>query len=193
MDTEILEQEKTGEMEREELNLLVQRGIQFDISQKVRKRAKGWRGVFGKKEVLEETTTFELHEPTLSVLDRISDISLDMVINIDELKKDGNEAIAKTKELVKENSQKMARLVAIAVLGEDYHITEISKSGKAKRRNDDRELNRLTDLFFHTVKPSKLAVLVLSITNISNIGDFIASMRLLSGARTTQPRKDRIE
>jgi hypothetical protein len=191
---EILEQEKTAiEMEREELNLLIQKGLNFDVTIKSRKRVKGIKGFFGKKEICEETMTFELHEPTLSVLDRISDVALDMAINTDELKEGGEEIVAKAKELVKGNSQKLARLVAIAVLGEDYHITEVMKSGKVKRHNDDRELERLADLFFHAVKPSKLAGLALAVTNISNLGDFIASMRLLSGARTTQARKNRIE
>jgi hypothetical protein len=192
---EILEQqEKTeNEMEREELNLLIQRGIKFDVSMKVEKRAKWLRGFFGKNEIAEETTTFEIHEPTLSVLDRISDVALDMVINSDELKEGGDELITKAKELVKDNSKKLARLVAIAILGEDYHITEITESGKIKRRNDEKELDRLTDLFYHTVKPSKLVGLASAVTNISNLGDFIASMRLLSGARTTQPRKESIE
>jgi hypothetical protein len=194
MDNEILEQEKTAiEMEREELNLLIQKGLKFDVTINARKRVKGIRGFFGKKEITEETMSFEIHEPTLSVLDRISDVALDMVINADELKEGGEEIITKAKELVKGNSKKLARLVAISVLGEDYHITEITKSGKVKRRNDDRELERLADLFFHTVKPSKLAGLASAVTNISNLGDFIASMRLLSGTRTTQPRKNRIE
>ena len=191
---EVLEQEKTAiEMERQELNLLIQRGLKFDITIKGKRQIKGIKGFFGKKVVSEETMTFEIHEPTLSVLDRISDVALDMVINTDELKDGGEEIITKAKELVKGNSLKLAHLVAIAVLGEDYHITEITKSGKVKRWNDDKELDRLTDLFFHSVKPSKLAVLSSVITNISNLGDFIASMRLLSGARTTEPRKNRVE
>jgi hypothetical protein len=167
--------------------------LKFDVTIKARKRVQGIKGLFGKKEISEETMTFELHEPTLSVLDRISDVSLDMVINTEELKEGGEEIITKAKELVKDNSKKLALLVAIAVLGEDYHITEITKSGKVKRKNDDKELERLADLFFHTVKPSKLAGLASAVTNISNLGDFIASMRLLSGTRTTQPRKNRIE
>ncbi|KAA6303127.1 MAG: hypothetical protein EZS26_000730 [Candidatus Ordinivivax streblomastigis] len=189
---ENLEQEKIR-MEREELNLLVQGGFQFDVSIKVRQRGKGIRGFFGKRQITEETQTFEIHEPTLSVLDRISFIALDMVINSEELNEGSEEVITKAKELVKDNSERLARLIAIAVLGEDYHITEISKSGKIKRHNDDKELNRLTDLFFHTIKPSKLVGLASAITNISNLGDFIGSMRLLSGTRTTQPRKNRIE
>jgi hypothetical protein len=191
---EILEQEKTAvEMEREELNLLIQRGLKFDVTMKVRKQVKGIRGFFGRKKISEETMTFEMHQPTLSVLDRISDLALDMVINSDELKEGSEETITKAKELVKDNSPKLARLVAIFVLGEDYHVTEITKSGKVKRYNDDKELDRLTDLFFHTVTPSKLAGLSIAITDMSNLMDFIASMRLLSGTRTTQPRKDHIE
>jgi hypothetical protein len=191
---EAFDPEKTAiEMERNELNLLIQKGLKFSVAIKVRRRVKGVKGFFGKKEVAEETMTFEIQEPTLSVLDRISDAAFDMAINVDELKDGGEEVIAKAKRLVRGNSKKMALLVAIAVLGEDYHITEIAKSGKVKRRNDDRELERLTDLFFHAIKPSQLVVVASTVTNISNLGDFIASMRLLSGTITTQPRKDRIE
>jgi hypothetical protein len=191
---EILEQEKTTiEMEHEELNLLIQKGLKFHVTVKARKRVKGLRGFFGKKEISEETMTFEMQEPTLSVLDRISNISLDMVIDADKLKEGGEEIITKANESVRDNSRKLALLVAVAVLGEDYHITEITKSGKVKRRNDDRELSRLADLFFHAVKPSQLAGLALAVTSISNLGDFISSMRLLSGARTTRPIRDRIE
>jgi hypothetical protein len=194
MNENLEQQEKTDlEKEREELSLLIQRGFQFDITIKTRKRVKGIKGFFRKKEVSEETMTFEVHEPTLSVLDLISDVALDIVINTDELKEGGEDIINKAKELVKGNSKKLARVVAFAVLGEDYYITEITKSGEFKRRNNNRELERLTDLFFHTVKPSKLAVLASVITNVSNFADFIASMQLLSGARTTQPRKESIE
>jgi hypothetical protein len=195
MDNEILEQKKTAlEMERAELNLLVQRGFKFTISVKVRRRAKGLRGLFGKAEAAEEAMTFEIQEPTLSVLDRISDIAIDMMVNGEELTDRGQEVIAKARKIAKENAMRMARVVAIAVLGEDYHVTRISPfGGRLKRRNDDRKFRRLTDLFFHAIRPSQLAEITAAVTNISNLGDFIASMRLLSGARTTQPRKNRIE
>ena len=88
---------------------------------------------------------------------------------------------------------RMARVVAIAVLGEDYYVTEVNRFGKVKKYNDDKELDRLTALFFHSVKPSVLVGLVAMITGMSNLGDFINSMRLLSGARTATPRKERIE
>jgi hypothetical protein len=116
-----------------------------------------------------------------------------MIIDENELNGESHEVIAKARKIVKGNAEKLARVVAIAVLGEDYYITEISGSKQIKRRKDDKELDRLTDLFLHSVKPSKLTVIAAAITNISNLADFITSMRLLSGARTTQPIKNRIE
>ncbi|MDR1652230.1 MAG: hypothetical protein LBS01_01010 [Prevotellaceae bacterium] len=172
---ENLEQEKTAlEIERAELNLLVQRGFKFEVA--VGKRKK----------------TFEIHEPTLSVLDRISDISLNMVINKDELTQENSDIITNARMLVKENVKRQAAIIAIAVLGESYY-TNIPVLKQILKIFYRIRMRKLSDLFLHTIKPSKLAVLALFITNVSNITDFIDSMRLLSGTRTTQPRKDRIE
>lgn len=184
---------KALEREREELNLLVQRGVKFDVTTKIRRRKKGLRGFFSRPETVNETHTFEIHEPTLSVLDRISALSL--AIDIDEatIKAEGEAAITEARQVTKENIMRMARVVAIAVLGEDYHVIEVNRFGKVKKYNDDKELDRLTALFFHSVKPSVLVGLVAMITGMSNLGDFINSMRLLSGARTATPRKERIE
>ena len=184
---------KALEREREELNLLVQRGAKFDVTTKIRRRKKGLRGFFSRPETVNETHTFEIHEPTLSVLDRISALSL--AIDIDEatIKAEGEAAITEARQVTKENIMRMARVVAIAVLGEDYHVIEVNRFGKVKKYNEDKELDRLTALFFHSVKPSVLVGLVAMITGMSNLGDFINSMRLLSGARTATPRKERIE
>ncbi|MDR1416317.1 MAG: hypothetical protein LBJ57_02705 [Prevotellaceae bacterium] len=191
---EILEQEKSAaEMERNELNLLMQRGMAFGVTVKVRRRAGGIRGFLGKTEAAEELMNFEIQQPTLSTLDRISDVSLAMVVNSDELTANSDEVVAKARGLVKDNARRLARVVAIAALGEGYYITEVAKSGKITRRANDKELDRLTDLFFHAVKPSQLVGLASAITSISNLADFIASMRLLSGARTTETRKNRVE
>jgi hypothetical protein len=179
------------ELEREQLNLLIKRGVKFDVVTKIRKRKKGFNGFFQKPEVLEEVTTYEIHEPTLSVLDRLCDIWLDMALDEEALKEGA--VIVEAKKTAKQNAKKMARVIAIAVLGEDYHITEITRTGKVKKYNDDKELNRLTNTFFHAIKPSKLALLSTTVTNVSNLADFITSMRLMSGARTTKPITGRIE
>ena len=179
------------ELEREQLNLLIKRGVKFEVVTKIRKRKKGFKSFFQKPEISEETTSYEIQEPTLSVLDRLCDVWLDMAIDEEALREGA--VIVEAKQITKKNTEKMARIIAISVLGEDYHITEVSRTGKIRKYTDDKELNRLTKVFFHSIKPSKLARLATTITNVSNLADFIASMRLMSGARTTKPITDRIE
>ena len=181
------------ELERNELNLLVKQGIKFGIPSKVHRRKKGIRGFFQKREEANVTENFEIHEPTLSVLDRLSSIWVEMVFNEEGLATSGTESIAVAKRIAKDNTARMARIIAIAVLGEEYHVTTVGWTGRIRKYDDNKELDRLTDIFFHTIKPSKLVGLSEAITSISNLGDFIGSMHLMSGARTTQPIKERIE
>jgi hypothetical protein len=154
--------------------LLIQRGFKFEVT--VGKRKK----------------TFEIHEPTLAVLDRISDISLDMVISEEELNHENGDIMVNARKLVKENAKRQAAIIAIAVLGESLY-TEIPVLKQILNTVYRIRLRHLTDLFLHTVTSSKLVGLSCAVTNISNFGDFFFSMRLLSGARTTQPRKESIE
>lgn len=186
--------EKTDfELEREELNLLVKQGIKFSVTHKVHRRKKGVKGLFQRPEIVTVKEDFEIQEPTLSVLDRLSAIWVEMEVNEDRLTAGGTETLAEAKRIAKDNAARMARIIAIAVLGEDYHVTEVGTGGRIRKYNDDKELDRLTALFFHNIKPSKLVGLSEAITSVSNLGDFINSMRLQSGARTTQPRTERIE
>jgi hypothetical protein len=192
------DEKKTAlEMERAELNLLVQNGVKFEVTTKIRRRKNGIRGFFGGREFVEETFSYEIQEPTLSTLDRISEASLQMSLNEDDLNVEGIDVLGRTKRLAKENAWNLARIIAIAVLGEDYYLTEISHTAggtmKIKRHKNDEKLNSLTDLFFHAIKPSQLMQLASVVTGISNLGDFLVSMRLLSDARTTQPRRESIE
>jgi hypothetical protein len=184
---------KALEAEREELNLLIKRGVKFNVTTKTRRREKGLRGFFSRPEVVEETHNFEIHEPTLSTLDRLSEYSLAMAIDEEAIKSEGRTVIGQAKQLAKDNAERMARAIAIAVLGEDYYVTEVNRFGRVNHYNNDKELDRLTALFFHSLKPSKLVSLSAIVTNVSNLGDFTTSMRYLSGARTALPRKERIE
>ena len=181
------------DLERKELNLLIKRGVKFDISYKVRRKKQGFRGFFQKKETLTINEVYEIHEPTLAVLDRLSAVWVEMGIDEDSLNAGGTTTLVEAKQIAHENAERMARIIAIAVLGEDYNITEVGINGRIKSHQDDKELDRLTALFLHSIKPSKLVGLANTVTNVSNLGDFIGSMRLMSGARTTQPRKGRIE
>lgn len=180
-------------MEREELNILVKQGVRFSITYKIRHRNKGLKGIFQRPQVKTVKEDFEIQEPTLSVLDRLSAIWVEMGLDEKRLTVGGTETLAEAKRIAKDNAARMARIIAISVLGEDYHVTEVCAGGRVKKYNDDKELDRLTALFFHTIKPSKLVGLSEAVTSVSNLGDFINSMRLMSGARTTQPRTERIE
>ena len=180
-------------LEREELNLLIKNGVKFDIAYTIQKRKEGMRGYFQKREKLEVKESYEIQEPTLSVLDRLSSIWLDMNVDEDTLSAGGTATLVEAKQIVAQNCERMARIIAIAVLGEDYHVTEVNVKGCIRRYNDDKELDRLTELFYYTIKPSKLVNISNIVTRMSNLGDFIGSMRLMSGARTTKPRKESIE
>ncbi len=186
--------EKTlHDIEREELNLLIRKGQKFAVRYTITKKEKRLLGLRSRTVEEEHAEAFELKEPTLAVLDRLSAHWLEMTLDEKALEAGGAETLAEAKRATADNTKRMAQVLAIAVLGEDYHIkTADRKTGRIQYGNDDKELERLTDLFFHTIKPSELVILCQRITNIANLGDFIGSMRYMSGARTTQ-RSNRIE
>lgn len=186
-------QKEREELEREELRLLIQKGVKFSIQRKERRRAPGFWGFFRKREVITVTEDFEMQEPTLSTLDRLSAVWLDIELNEEALSGGNLTTIQEAKYLAAKNAKKAALIVAIAVLGEDYYITEADARGRMKQREDNAELQRLTSVLFHSVKPSQLIELANTVTTVSNLPDFIGSMRLMKGARQTQPGTDRIE
>lgn len=194
MTTENSNIEKTlHDIEREELNLLIRKGQKFAVRYTITKKEKRLLGLRSRTVEEERAEAFELKEPTLAVLDRLSAHWLEMTLDEKALESGGAETLAEAKRATADNTKRMARVIAIAVLGEDYHIKTINqKTGRVQFANDEKELERITDLFFHTIKPSELVILCQRITNIANLGDFIGSMRYMSGARTTQ-RTGRIE
>lgn len=125
---------KALEREREELNLLVQRGVKFDVTTKIRRRKKGLRGFFSRPETVNETHTFEIHEPTLSVLDRISALSL--AIDIDEatIKAEGEAAITEARQVTKENIMRMRAWLPLPSLVKIpcYRSKQVRKSQKVQ-------------------------------------------------------------
>ena len=88
--------------------------------------------------------------------------------------------------IANKQARKTAEIVAIAVLGEDYFIST-DRGGWFTRKEDKEALRRLTSTFFHSLKPSELFTLAVLITNVSNLGDFINSIRLMSATRTSDP------
>lgn len=180
------EKQKTAEMN--ELNRLIGRGVKFHVRRKIRVRRPGLLGWIRKREIKEEDLEFTIQEPTLAVLDRIS--AEGVLMEIDENVVTTSDGFSEAKKFTKEHSIRMARVVALAVLGEDYTI-QVQRGSGVKYIEDTKRLAELTSLFAHTIKPSQLVNLCVTINTMANLGDFTNCMRLMSANRTTIP--DRIQ
>ena len=162
--------------QRRVLRDIIGRGITFTVSYKVKVRQKGFFGVFRPKVTESRTEEFTMKEPTLSVLDRASEVWLRF--NTSEMEKGGPDNNRKRWELANKHAMDMAECIAILVLGEDYYTPD---------GDDDQELKRLTDLFYKTVKPSQCEELATFVNTVSNVTDFVTSMRLMMMSVTTTP------
>lgn len=170
--------------ERKELNLLIGRGISFDVNRTVYRKRPGLIGVLRKRIPVPEVVSYRIQEPTLSTLDRMSALQIDLDINEEAMKSEG--ALREARRMTAEHSRRLARLVATAVMGQDYvQIRQVG--GRTAYSNDDAGLEKIADVLFHGLTPSQLAELVVYINTISNLGDFCNSIRLMSAVRTTMP------
>lgn len=172
------------EAEKQELNLLVNRGISFEVDQITYKRRPGFFGRFKKRVAVSEKVRYEIKEPTLSTLDRVSELQIKL--EIDEKIMSSENGVSEAKKLVNKHGKSLARIVALMVLGQDY-VKAVSYPGFTKYKYDDKRLEELTNILFMYVKPSKLMQLTLMVNTMSNLGDFTNSIRLMSGSRTTMP------
>lgn len=155
-----------------ELDVLIDKGVEFSITYKVSKRK------FFKSTVETVTKKFTIKEPTLAVLDLISSESIKFDINEENIKEN---TIQEGKRHVKKYAKDMSRIVAISVIGEDCFVMK-----NRRFEVDNNSIDKLQHLFYHTIKPSDLYKLCTIILSVGNIGDFLNSMRLTSGAITTK-------
>ena len=139
----------TKQMEVAELEQMLNHGIEYTITYTAQ------RGILRRR----NKKTYTIYEPTLAVLDEISRVSMDLVIDEKGIAKGGYDTIRASKRAVVDNAKKMARIAAIATLGEDI----FDKIGGRCRYNR-RRVERLTELLYHTTKPSQLAQLATAVT-----------------------------
>lgn len=168
------------EAERQELNLLINKGLTFEVDRTIYVRKEGISGYFKKRTAKTEKLKFTVQEPTLSTLDRMSAEQLEL--RIDENVMSTDKGLQEAKKMVHEHGRRMARIIAIAVVGSD----SMQAIGGKYITNDSR-IGELTELFYTSIQPSKLLQLTLLVNTMSNLGDFINSIRLMSAARTTKP------
>ena len=158
------------------IKTIIDKGMHFSVSYSVRVRQKGFLGLFKPKVTEIRNEDFVLKEPTLSVLDRASEVWLRM--NDVSGSEDGAEGLRNGYKLAKDHAKDMAECLAILVLGERYYAVD---------GGDDKEIERLTELFYKTVKPSQAEEIAMYINTTTNLVDFVSSMRLMKMSTTTTP------
>ncbi len=176
------EEKEKLRLEQEELNRLIEKGYDFTVSADVVVHRRGFLGI-SRKVVERKEQTFSIQEPTLSTLDRLSAEFLQFAIDEAEVKEGGLEAI---KRYANKHALRLAKILALAVLGEEYLIPKPSSRGFSYRK-DEKRLGQLTSIFARSIKPSKLYSLTVALNAMCNFGDFMSSIRLLSAERTTAP------
>ena len=167
------------EAEKQELRLLINQGISFTIAYQEERivrvpRFKHMPWLFARKQrVLEEhSREFVIKEPTAYTLDRLSAEYIELVMDENTIKENPRQ---EARKLFMEHNKRMARIVAIAVLGNQWE--------------NKQKLEELTAFFSKWIKNSQLFDLVQAIDLTNNLADFINSMRLMSSARTTMPSR----
>ena len=188
MDEKIVEK---LEQERSELNALINRGWEFEVEGYHTERIPR-RGLWGlllppRRRTVKTRQKYHISEPTLGTLDRLSAEWIELAIDEERLK--GAEAMIEARTMAAHHARRLARIVALAVLGSDYLKPIPGPGGAVRYKEDRRRLEELTDLFFHSIKPSELFRLTMTINAMCNLGDFIHSIRLMSAARTTVPTR----
>jgi hypothetical protein len=158
------------------IQTIIGKGIRFSVEYTVMARRKGLFGFLKKKVSEKRREEFTLKEPTLGTLDRASEVWLRM--DTSGVDGEGADTLKESWRLAREHSHDMAECIAILVLGEAYYAVE---------GGDDKELERLTELFYKTVKPSQAHDMAVYINATANLVDFVNSMRLMKMSATTTP------
>jgi len=173
------DEKKQLEQERNELNTLINKGVSFEVE-------KRFFGLIRRYKPKEVTRTFRIEEMTLATLDRITSELVEIAIDENVMKSADTDSMKMARTLAHKHSLRCARIIAIAVLGEDRLIAKPGKGG-IRWIEDTKKLDELTSLFARKIKPSILYKLYVLVNTMGNLGDFMNSIRLMLLERTTMP------
>lgn len=162
--------------EQANIDALIGRGMEFEVE------TKGIEKLFRKHRV------FTITEPYTGTLDLLTDEFIKMEIDTEALE---NRPIEESNRILQRSARRMARVVAIIVLNGGCWIEFTPYRGIINYPL----INKYTNYFMRRLKPSKLKQLALIIRQLMNAGDFINSIRWVSGAmpRTTNPKANLVE
>lgn len=175
---------KKFEQERAELNTLINKGVSFEVKDTEFEVEKHFLGLVKKYRPKEVTRTFKIEELTLSTLDRISAETIELAIDENVMK--SADSMNRARGLARAHSIRCARIIAIAVLGEERLMPKHGK-GCTRWVENTKRIEELTSLFARTIKPSVLYKLFVLVNAMCNLGDFMNSIRLVQQERTTMP------
>ncbi|PPL04978.1 hypothetical protein [Parapedobacter indicus] len=164
--------------EQANIDSLIGKGMDFTV------RTSAIERLFGSG----KEKTFTIHEPYTGTLDLLADEFLKMEIDEEALTEN---PIRQSNRIIKRSAEPMARVIAVAVLNGRCWVELTPYRGFVNRSL----INRYTNYFLRRLKPSTLKQLALIIRQIMNAGDFINSIRWMSGAipRTTKPKANLVE
>ena len=163
--------------EKTEAAVLLNKGFQFKIKYAVPpKGIYKWLGAPAKTEV----RVLEFKEPTLAVLDLITDRYLELEITEPTDNAEVKDHIRAATQTAAANAAKMAEIIAIFALGEDCF-----KFDGRHYEYDVKRVRELASLVFHNVKPSEMQSIITATTAIANLPNFLLSIRLTGASRTT--------
>lgn len=135
--------------ERSELDLLIEKGIFFECG----------------------AETLTIQEPVLRVLDFLAAEMIKVEIENELLS--STDAFDEGCKLVNLHSSRMAKIIAIAVLGLEAR--------------DSNKVSALADSILDNIKPSKLESLMQAIKLLMNVGSFTNSIRLTKEIKSALP------
>ena len=177
---------KRLEQERAELNTLINKGVTFEVKDTEFEVKRRFFGLFRQYKSKDIVRTFKIEEMTLATLDRIAAESVEIAIDEEKLRSAGIDSIKMARTIAHKHSTRCARIIAIAVLGEDLFIAKPGKGG-TRWIEDTKKLDALTSMFRRKIKPSILYKLYVLVNAMENLGDFMNSIRLILLERTTMP------
>jgi hypothetical protein len=176
---------KTLQQERNELNVLISKGILFEIEDIEFEEKRAFFGLIKKRIPVKVRKQFKIEEPTLGTLDRLSAEWIECEMDEEMMKSEDGMQRART--LAGKHAMRCAKMIALAVLGSGYLIPKYTPNGAVRYVEDTTRLEYLTGLFSRSIKPSKLYQLSVLINAICNLGDFVNSIRLMCANRTAMP------
>ncbi len=148
-------------LEREELDLMVDKGVKFTVKKRSILR------LIGSPE-----REFTIYQPYLGTLDLLSHEFIKIEFDEEKLQADG---LSESKRLGSKAAKVLADILAIAVLSDKWKIKLFKKA--------------LSSYFFWRVTPSKMLELSMIINIMMNLEGFINSIRLNAIHRTATPPK----